>query len=136
MPSGRFEVDTYRVQISRGGSISRVLYALGTEASGTEGHRDYALLYFRDSTSAYVGSLRVPQFPTHQSFALSVYLPIDDFDATYRILQTEKPLYIHFSYEHEPINPGSVTHRMTYFYLSSENEPLGEGPEDAGSAAP
>lgn len=52
------------------------------------------------------------------------YAHISDFEDMYRILQSEKP--VHFNWAADAAN------KLHWFQISTNEEPLGEGPKDAG----
>lgn len=59
--------------------------------------------------------------PTSSKFVVC-YAPISDFEDMYRILQSEKP--IHFNWHADAAN------KVQWFQISTNEEPLGEGPKD------
>ncbi len=55
---------------------------------------------------------------------MRVYVPVADFDAYWRLLQTERPVF--FSWR---LNGGTTS--VVTFWVSTRAEPTGEGPRDA-----
>lgn len=52
---------------------------------------------------------------------VNAWAPAADFDAVHRVLQTEKPLFIHIS---------ETNQKLDWFWLATSMEPLGEGLQD------
>lgn len=51
-------------------------------------------------------------------------LPIQDYDDIYKILQTEKPVFIYISFDEDSLKLENIT------LTSNADEPVGEGPKD------
>lgn len=136
MPTHKFEIGAYQCEIKRLGHHPMTRAVRLDPTPDAEAPRGAAILYFYPPADlpSGIGNTRVPNGTTHTSYFHSCYLSDRDFDAVHRLLQSEKPLYFQAGYEHEPMWPGSVTHRMTTAYLMSADEPLGEGTEDADAA--
>ncbi len=62
------------------------------------------------------------QTPTSTKYVVGL-APVSDFEDMYKILQSEKPVF--FSWAADSSN------KLHWFGLSSNPEPLGEGPKDA-----
>lgn len=62
------------------------------------------------------------QTPTSSKYVVG-YAPISDFEDMYAILQSEKPVYFNWG--------AGTDNKVSWFGLSSQAEPPGEGPKDA-----
>ena len=54
---------------------------------------------------------------------VNVYMPAEDFDPIYKVLNTEKPVYVHWRCDPEEQQVVSID-------ISTDEEPLGEGTPD------
>jgi hypothetical protein len=77
----------------------------------------WATLFFFEKPAPLFG------FLNRATSTVVVNLPLADFDPTYNILNTEKPVYIHFRIDGDE-------HRLLSFDVSTSEEPVGEGPVD------
>jgi hypothetical protein len=74
-------------------------------------------LFFHEKTPAQLG------FLNRQTGYLNAHLPAADFDGMYRILNTEKPVFVHWRLDLDE-------HKLLSVDISTTEEPLGEGTPD------
>ncbi len=74
-------------------------------------------LFFQEKPPSQLG------FLNQATGFLTANLPASDFDAVYRVCNTEKPVFIHWR-----LDPDE--HRLISIDVSTQEEPLGEGSPD------
>lgn len=107
---------TYKVGVTRavrGGPVRWITVQLAEPV----GEIRQASLFFYDKAPSSLGCLN------HKTGFAMVNFLASDFDATYRILNTEKPVFIHWRTDPEE-------DQLVGFDLSTSEEPLGEGTPD------
>ena len=81
--------------------------------SATEGAHSVTLFYYDKEVPSF-------GFLNKETSNLVVNLPCVDFEPTARILQTEKPVFVHYRVH-------ASDHRLLSLDISTSEEPLGEG---------
>jgi hypothetical protein len=118
MDQKQIEIGSYKVLLVRGEGYSffRTLALLPRAADRDEKTVDAVFIGFHDGSVDNFG---------YSGGGREVYCwaPMSDFDNFYHVLQTEKPLFLEWTFEG---NSG----RVTSFQLRSAAEPLGEGFRD------
>jgi hypothetical protein len=109
---------SYQVGVTRSQKTGAVRWLTLKFESG-HGHENprSASLHFFEKGGPELG------FLNRETGTVVVNLPIVDFDPTYRILNTEKPVYFYFRIQ-------GVDHHLVSFDLSTSQEPVGEGAVD------
>jgi hypothetical protein len=103
----------YKVGIMRSAKVGPCRWiTLGME-NPTDGVSQVAL-FFHDKTPSQLG------FLNRHTGSLHADLPAADFDGIYKILNTEKPVFVHWR-----LDPDE--HRLISIDVSTQEEPLGEG---------
>src|SRR5688572_27324348 len=109
-------ISTYKVGVSRAVKGGPVRW-ISVQLSEPVGELRQASLFFHDKEPSSLGCLN------HKTGFVIVNLRAVDFDATYRILNTEKPVFIHWRTDVQD-------DALVGFDLSTSEEPLGEGTPD------
>jgi hypothetical protein len=110
------EIISYKVGVTRSHKPGPGRWLTLRLAEPVEGAQT-AAMYFHDREVPPLGYLN------RESGSVVINLPAADFDPTYRILNTEKPVFLHLRvHGHE--------HRLLSFDVSTSEEPVGEGPVD------
>jgi hypothetical protein len=110
------DIISYKVGVTRShkpGPTRWLTLKLGTPAEGARS----AALYFHDKEVPALG------YFNRETSSVVINLPSADFEPTYRILNTEKPVFLHLRVQGDE-------HRLLSFDISTSEEPLGEGPTD------
>jgi hypothetical protein len=71
----------------------------------------------------YEGAVPSLGFLNRETSLLTANLPAADFEPTYQILNTEKPVYVHYRVHGDE-------NRLLSLDISTSEEPIGEGPVD------
>ena len=120
-----FQVESYRVRTRRATAAAparRTIFLLGVALA--HGIRNKALLRFRESSSlpASLGDVsNVGGLNFDGEFA-TAYFHTSDFEDTYKILQTEKPVNVF--YEYTP--SGGESRQLSFMEIGTFEEPVGE----------
>jgi hypothetical protein len=109
-------VISYKVGVSRAvrSGPSRILTVQLAEAEDGVGRVSF---FFYEKVPTGLG------FVNRQTGFVNVNLPIADFEPMYRVLNTEKPVFVHWRTDPEDDKLASID-------LSTSDEPVGEGPVD------
>jgi hypothetical protein len=113
------EVVSYQVGVTRSRRTGAIRWITLKFEPGHESPRS-ASLYFFEKDKQELG------FLNRETGTVVVNLPLADFDPTYRILNTEKPVYFYFRVQ-------GIDHHLLSVDLSTSQEPVGEGPVDASA---
>jgi hypothetical protein len=95
----------------------------------------YALLFFLPSAPPFLGTAYNIDQPNPYPTSAALYWPPDDFDATYDIVRSEKPLFVEYNYDPPGYHPDQPSRSLTNFAIHTGPEPTGEGPLDANAIA-
>jgi hypothetical protein len=114
--SGKRTITSYKVGVNRAtrpGPVRALTLKLAESEAGIGG----VALFFYEKAPGSLG------FVNRQSGFVSVNLPLIDFDPMYRVLNTEKPVFVHWRTDPEDEKLASID-------ISTSDEPVGEGPVD------
>lgn len=119
------EIKNYSVSTNRQRSASNYhRRAISLEPKSPTAQVQHIVIYFfvqeqiaNDSDIGY-------QTPSTTKFVVG-YAPISDFADMYAILQSEKPVYFNWHAGND--------NKVSWFGISSNPEPLGEGPKDVSA---
>jgi hypothetical protein len=109
-------VTSYKVgttRAARGGSVRWLTLQLATAEKGSK----EVSIFFHE------GKIHDLGFVNETTGFVNVHLPIADFDSIYHIVQTEKPIFVHWRCDPEE-------QKLTGFDVSTSEEPVGEGTQD------
>ena len=109
---------SYKVGVTRSHKVgpSRWL-TLKLESPGDIGSVSMVSLFYYEKEPPSLGYL------TRENGTVVANLPLSDFAPTYQILNTEKPVFVHFRIHGDE-------NRLLSLDVSTSEEPLGEGPVD------
>jgi hypothetical protein len=108
-------ISTYKVGVSRGRKGAPVRW-LDLDLAAPEERIRRVSLFFYDEMPRSRG------FRNSQTGTIMANLPVADFDPTYHILQTEKPVFVHWRTDDDDA--------VISIDVSTTEEPLGEGMTD------
>jgi hypothetical protein len=114
--SGKRTVTSYKVGANRATRPGPVR-CLTLQLAEVEGGIGGVSLFFHEKAPGPLG------FVNRQTGFVSVNLPLVDFDVMYRVLNTEKPVFVHWRTDPEDEKLASID-------ISTSEEPVGEGPVD------
>jgi hypothetical protein len=114
--SGKRTVVSYKVGVNRATRPGPVR-SLTLKLAETEGGISGVSLFFYEKAPSALG------FVNRQTGFVSVNLPLIDFEVMYQVLNTEKPVFVHWRTDPEDEKLASID-------LSTSEEPVGEGPVD------
>jgi hypothetical protein len=109
-------VVSYKVGVTRSHKPGPVRWLSLKLESAAEGAHSVTLFFY----SADVPALG---FMNRDTGTVVANLPFVDFEPTYRILNTEKPVFVHFRIHGDG-------NRLLSLDVSTSEEPIGEGPVD------
>jgi hypothetical protein len=109
-------IATYRVGLNRSHKVGPTRWLTLTLESAIDGARAITLFFHEKEVSVF-------GFLNRQTSRLIANLPAADFEPTYAILQTEKPVFAHYRLDVEE-------DRLLSIEISTSEEPLGEGHMD------
>jgi hypothetical protein len=107
-------IASYKVGVTRAARKGPVR-SLTLQLAEPEGDLRQVSLFFYEDAPPSLG------FVNHETGFVVANLRLVDFDASYRILNTENPVFIHWRTDPEEA-------RLISIDLSTSEEPLGEGP--------
>jgi hypothetical protein len=114
--SGKRTIISYKVGANRA-VRSGPVRSLTLKLAESEGGIGGVSLFFYEKAPSTLG------FVNRQTGFVSVNLPAVDFDPMYRILNTEKPVFVHWRTDPED-------EKLTSIDVSTSEEPVGEGAVD------
>ena len=109
-------VTSYKVGASRavrGGPVRWITLQLAAPEAGVK----EVSLFFHEGKIGPLG------FVNEDTDFVNVNLPVADFDPIYRIINGEKPIFVHWRTDPED-------QRLASIDVSTSEEPVGEGPTD------
>jgi hypothetical protein len=109
-------VVSYKVGVTRSHKPGPVRWLSLKLESASEGAQAVSLFFYGDDAPAL-------GFLNRDTGMVVANLPIADFEPTYRILNTEKPVFVHFRVHGDG-------NRLLSLDVSTSEEPIGEGPVD------
>jgi len=109
---GSYEVGTNR-QVNSTNPFERFIYMEPKSPTATVQH---LVVYFYAASVAVNDPDIGYQTPTTDHWVVGL-APVSDFDAMYRILQTEKPVYFQWAADNSD--------KLLWFQVSSRDEPIG-----------
>src|SRR4051794_15174021 len=114
--SGKRTITSYKVganRAARPGPVRCLTLKLAESEGGVSG----VALFFHEKPPSALG------FVNRQTGFVSVNLPLVDFEPMYQILNTEKPVFVHWRTDPEDEKLASID-------VSTSEEPVGEGAVD------